>query len=205
MSLFSFIQKFIYSHNFSIKIRRLKRVIRSLWLNPLFGSCDKTVRFGTIGMLNSPDRIYIGKRTCFGDFVFLTAWCYYCSEFKIQTFSPVLIIGDNCNFGAFNHITCSNKIIIGNNVLTGKFVTISDNNHGEFVESQVDLAPIKRPITSKGEVIIGNNVWIGDKATILSGVHIGDGVVVAANSVVTRDVPLNCIVAGNPAKIIKRL
>ena len=58
---------------------------------------------------------------------------------------------------------------------------------------------------SKGEVEIGNNVWIGDKATILAGVVIGDNVIVAANSVVTKSVPSNTIVAGSPAKIIKQL
>ena len=60
-----------------------------------------------------------------------------------------------------------------------------------------------RPVVSKGSVIIGNNVWIGDKATILPNVTIGDGAVIAANSVVTKDVPAYSVVAGNPAKVIK--
>ena len=50
---------------------------------------------------------------------------------------------------------------------------------------------------------IGNNVWIGDKATILPDVTIGDGAVIAANSVVTKDVPAYNVVAGNPAKVVK--
>ena len=56
---------------------------------------------------------------------------------------------------------------------------------------------------SKGDVIIGKNVWIGDKVTILPNVKIGDGVVIGANSVVTKDIPPCSVVAGNPAKIIK--
>lgn len=52
---------------------------------------------------------------------------------------------------------------------------------------------------------IGNNVWIGDKSTILDGVHIGDNVIVGANSVVTHDIPSNSVAAGMPAKIIKQL
>ena len=63
--------------------------------------------------------------------------------------------------------------------------------------------PFERKIISKGPVIIGDNVWIGDKVTILSGVRIGNGVVVAANSVVTKDVPEYCVVAGNPARVIR--
>lgn len=60
-------------------------------------------------------------------------------------------------------------------------------------------------VTSKGPVIIGSNVWFGDKATILPNVTIGDGAVIAANSVVTKDVPAYSVVAGNPAKIIKQV
>ena len=58
--------------------------------------------------------------------------------------------------------------------------------------------------TSKGDVIIGNDVWIATGATILSGVTIGDGAVIATNSVVTKDVPPYTIVAGNPAKVVKK-
>jgi acetyltransferase-like isoleucine patch superfamily enzyme len=65
-------------------------------------------------------------------------------------------------------------------------------------------APIKRSLFSKGPVIIGDNVWIGDKATILPGVSIGNGAVIAANAVVTKDVPAYSVAAGNPARIIKQ-
>lgn len=54
-------------------------------------------------------------------------------------------------------------------------------------------------------VIIGDNVWIGGDATILPGVTIGDNVVIGAGSVVTKDIPSNVVIAGNPAKIIKTL
>ena len=54
-------------------------------------------------------------------------------------------------------------------------------------------------------VIIGNNVWLGDKVAVLSGVQIGDGVVVAANAVVTKDIPPYCLAAGVPAKVIKQI
>ncbi|HEY5233210.1 MAG TPA: CatB-related O-acetyltransferase [Verrucomicrobiae bacterium] len=56
---------------------------------------------------------------------------------------------------------------------------------------------------TKGDVIIGNDVWIGTGATILSGVHIGNGAVIAACSVVTKNVPSYGIVAGNPAKLVR--
>ncbi len=118
---------------------------------------------------------------------------------------PSIDIGCNVSIGAFNHITAINKIVIGNGVMTGKWVTITDNSHGTTDYESLSLQPTKRFMKSKGPVIIEENVWIGDKATILPNVHIGKGVVVAANSVVTKDVPPYCIVAGNPAKIIKEL
>jgi serine acetyltransferase len=55
----------------------------------------------------------------------------------------------------------------------------------------------------KGDIIIENDVWIGAKATIMSGVRIGNGAIVAAGSVVSKDVPPYAIVAGNPAKVVK--
>ena len=58
-------------------------------------------------------------------------------------------------------------------------------------------------VSKSDGVIIGNNVWIGEKATILPGVHIGDSVVIAANSVVTKDIPSFSVAEGVPAQIIK--
>lgn len=117
--------------------------------------------------------------------------------------NPKMIIGDNVSIGEYSHITCANHIKIGDGVLTGRFVLITDNSHGRSVSSDADMMPLKRNIFSKGEVIIGKNVWIGDKATVLPDVVIGDGAIIAANAVVTRDVPPYTVVAGCPAKVVK--
>ena len=122
----------------------------------------------------------------------------------VSNCEPKLSIGNNCSFGAYNHITCANRVTIGDSLLTGKWVTITDNSHGETDKVTLGMRPQKRPITSKGPVVIGNNVGIGDKATILPGVTIGDGAVIAANAVVTKDVPAYSVVGGNPAKVIKQ-
>ena len=84
-------------------------------------------------------------------------------------------------------------------------VIISDNSHGHIILEEKDIRPVDRPLCSKGEVVIGDNVWIGDKVAILQGVHIGDGAIIAANAVVTKDVPANSVAAGVPAKIIKEI
>lgn len=151
--------------------------------------------------------MHIGDGTSFGDGVYLTAWDkFHCIEDGKeieQHFNPCLTIGKNCHFGAHNHITCINRITIGDNLLTGKWITITDNSHGTTDIETLHTDPTKRSLYSKGPVVIGNDVWIGDKATILPGVTIGDGVVIAANAVVTKDVEPYTVVGGNPARIIK--
>ncbi len=88
-------------------------------------------------------------------------------------------------------------IEIGDNALIGQQVVIATLNH--------DLQPDKRGNMFPVPVKIGNNVWIGAKATILPGVTIGNGAVIAAGAVVTKDVPENTVVAGIPARIIKNI
>ena len=67
------------------------------------------------------------------------------------------------------------------------------------------IPPVKRNLYSKGNVVIENNVWIGERVCILSGVHIGEGAIIAANSIVTHDVPPYTLVGGIPAKVIKEI
>ncbi len=88
-------------------------------------------------------------------------------------------------------------IEIGDDVLIGQQVVIATLNH--------DLAPEKRGNMIPKPVKIGDKVWIGAHATILAGVTIGEGAVVAAGAVVTKDVPPRVVVAGVPAKIIKKI
>lgn len=123
------------------------------------------------------------------------------TDFKL----PQINIGNNCHFGIRNHITCINNITIGDNLLTGGYVLISDNAHGTADKNTLNIPPFDRPLVSKGGVTIGNNVWIGDKVSILAGVHIGDNAIIGANSVVTKDIPANSVAAGIPARIIKQL
>ncbi len=182
-------------------IKNKQTTLYSYWLSNQFKKCPASVRFNKIGLLRDTDCISIGERCLFHDFIYLTACKYYNGEH----FLPQLIIGNNCNFGAFNHITCINRIQIGDNCLTGKWVTISDNNHGKTDVKNLKIAPSQRKLYNKGPIVIGNNVWIGDKATILGGVTIGDGAIIAANSVVTKDVQSYCVVAGNPIRVLKKL
>lgn len=185
-----------YKFNILSKISEKWRVIKSQWIAGKMAEAGDGVFFKYVAQLHDPQYIRIGNNTSFGKDLYLTAWG---GQNK-----PMLTIGSNCTLGAYNHITCANRVTIGDSLLTGKWVTITDNSHGETDKDTLGMRPQKRPVTSKGPVIIGNNVWIGDKATILPGVTIGDGAVIAANAVVTKDVPPYSVVGGNPAKVIKR-
>lgn len=108
-------------------------------------------------------------------------------------------VGDN--FYANNNLTmldCS-VIDIGNNVLFGPNVTITTASHPLESKSRVE------GVEFAFSVKIGNNVWIGSNVVVLPGVTVGDDVVIAAGSVVNKDVPSSVVVGGIPAKVIKKI
>lgn len=144
--------------------------------------------------------ISIGKGTSIARNSVLTAW----DEREGNFFKPSIIIGNNCCLGECIHISSVEKVLIGDGVLTGRRVTIVDNDHGSFTHNELMLPPIQRPLSHK-EIVIGKNVWIGDKVTITKGVHIGDGAIIAANAVVTKDVPAYSLAGGIPARVIKKI
>jgi len=174
----------------------------------LFNACIRR-RFAAFGagsriyprpiLLKGEKYIHIGKDVTVGEQVQLTAWDQFCE----QRFAPTIVIGDGSSIGTGAHITAINRIEIGKNVLTGKYILITDNSHGDADAALLETAPDKRPLVSKGPVIIEDNVWIGEKASILPGVHVGRGAIIGAGAVVTKDVPAGHIALGVPAQIKK--
>jgi acetyltransferase-like isoleucine patch superfamily enzyme len=110
-----------------------------------------------------------------------------------------LVMGNNSNIGPYNYIGCSGKITIGDNVMLAPRVSIYAENH---VFDNPNIT-IKAQGVSKMEVVIEDDCWIAANAVILAGVTIGKGSVVAAGSVVNKDVPAFSVVAGVPARVIK--
>ena len=106
-------------------------------------------------------------------------------------------IGKNVFINSCCRFQDQGGIEIGDGSLIGHNTTIATLNH--------DFNPAKRQNLTPNAVKIGKNVWIGSDCTILPGVEIGDGAIVGAGSVVTKSVPENTIVAGNPAKVIRKL
>lgn len=178
-----------------------RRIYNSLYSAVLMRQLksDSYVHFQRPVDLVGAKYISIGDNSYFGHHLVLNAW----ESNYLDNQKPVLTIGSGCSFQSYNHVTCVNRVEIGNNVLTGRWVTICDNNHGDTRYDSVKLPPLERHMTSNGPIIIGDNVWIGDKVTILSGVKIGNNAIIGSNSVVTKDVPPFSVAAGIPAKVIK--
>lgn len=106
-------------------------------------------------------------------------------------------IGSKCYFNHNCSITSAQSIKIGNDCMFANNLVIIDHNH------KIKENTISNELISES-ICIGNNVWVGANVTILKGVHIGDGAIIAAGAVVTHDVEKKEIVAGVPAKYIRK-
>lgn len=111
--------------------------------------------------------------------------------------NAVIDIGNDCGFSAVTMLA-QQKIQLGNRVLCGANVVICDGDHHPLAaQSRAAGAP-----GSSAPVIIADDVWLGMNVVVLKGVHIGQGAVIAANALVTQDIPAGAIAAGIPAKVV---
>lgn len=109
-----------------------------------------------------------------------------------------ITLGKHVRINAGSVLVSHTSISVGDDCLIGEYVSIRDANHGTQAGSPMRVQP-----HSSDAIVIGNNVWIGRGAAILKGVSIGDGAVVAANSVVSRNVAPGTLVGGVPARLIR--
>lgn len=121
--------------------------------------------------------------------------------------NKALFIGENVQINDYVHITAMENVTIGNNVLMASKIYISDCTHGSYSgdnnDSSPKVSPSDRPLFSS-PVLIKDNVWLGESVSVLPGVTIGEGTIVGANSVVTKNLPDFVIAVGIPAKPIKK-
>ncbi len=141
--------------------------------------------------------IEIGEGTMIGAEVTLSAGILPGQD--LSAFSPVLRVGDRCVIGRGSHIVAHQSIVIGDDVYTGPYVYITDQNHS-YADPDV---PIGRQWPSNTAVSIGRGSWLGAGAIVLPGACIGRNVVVAAGAVVRGQVPDRCVVAGVPARVVR--
>ena len=194
----------IYSYRLSRFFRKCWNSVYTLWIGSFLGEMPLDSKIASPCGLSKEGskQIFIGHHSFIDSHCILGCWKgrgIGCEE------TPSIRIGDECTIGEYTQISACSKIVIGNGLLTGRYVYIGDNSHGGLSYEEASTPPNKRELISKGPITIGKNVWIGDKVTILGGVTIGDNVIVGANSVVTHDRPSNCVAAGSPAKVIKQL
>ena len=107
-------------------------------------------------------------------------------------------VGDRSGVGIDAKI--HGKVIIGKDVMMGPECIIYTKNHA-FADTTIPMN--KQGFSEEKPVIIGDDVWIGGRVTILPGVHVGNGAIIGAGAVVTKDVPAYAIVGGNPARVLK--
>ena len=192
------------------------------FLNKFFEAVRGFVRFGR-------SKVFVGKHCCFNHkrLISINDWLHIQHDVYIDALSHNGVqFGSHVSVGCFTRIECSGSlsylgegficgnhcglgtnafygaaggIKIGNNVIVGNFVSFHSENHN-FTNAEI---PIRLQGTSHSGIVIGDNCWIGAKATILDGVHIGNGCVVAAGAVVTKSFPDNVVIGGVPARIIK--
>jgi acetyltransferase-like isoleucine patch superfamily enzyme len=134
-----------------------------------------------------------GARIEFGRFVWLgDGTKVRCHEGRVEIGAKT-VMGQECTISAYQRVRIGEQCVIADRAM--------------FIDFDHGVVEVERPIRSQGiykrDVEVGSNVWIGYGACILRGVRVGDNSIVGTNSVVTRDVPANAVVAGIPARIIR--
>lgn len=179
------------------------RVRQRVFSKMIFGRWD--IGVCPDARLGGVQYIQIGEKFVAGRGLWLEAVTDY--PVAGQVFAPKLIIGDRVSLGEYVHIGCNHRIVIGDDVLMGSKIYITDHNHGVYSGEDADspfIPPGDRRLTEGESVEIGARCWIGEFVTILPGVTIGEGCIIGSHTTVTHDIPANSIAVGSPARVVKR-
>jgi acetyltransferase-like isoleucine patch superfamily enzyme len=149
--------------------------------------------------ITNPQFIAIGRMVVIRPHAWLYAITGY--EGAPNVFRPSIEIRDGCSIGRFCHITCSNRLVLEENVFLTEGVLITDSIHGY---EDVTKPIYSQPLISRGPIVVGSGTWISNGATVVGKVTIGRNCVIGANAFVNKDVPDYCVVVGIPGRIVRR-
>jgi acetyltransferase-like isoleucine patch superfamily enzyme len=186
--------------------------LRSLLYPTLLGASGARPAFGRGAVIRNPRRIFLGRRVMVDDYAVLDVrgvegQLTLSDHVSIGRFTTVaakggvISIGAGANIGSYCRVATQSKVVIGESVLVAAYCYIGPGNH-QSGDAATPL--IAREMENRGGVNIGAHAWIGAHSTILDGVTIGAGAIVGAHSLVREDVPPGAVVAGVPARIIRR-
>jgi len=200
---------------FFIIAKRIHQVLRGALLKVKLKSSSGIIFVGRGVKIHSPSRIIFGRSIILEDFVEINALSkegvIFGNNVTIKKNSIIectgvlrelgigLVVGDNVGIAQNAFIQVRGRVIIGSNIMFGPGVSIFSENHS-FSDSSKLLI---EQSTERIGVEIQDDVWVGANSTILDGCQIGKGSIIAAGSLVNKNVPNYAIVAGVPAKIIK--
>lgn len=191
----------VYSYKTHVKLNNYKNSVYSYWLKNFMKKSGEHLSIHRPSYFKGLEYMTFGENFSSGNNLRIECWDRY--EDKI--FLPQIIIGNNVIMNNNVHIGCINKIIIGDNVLFASNIYVTDHQHGYIDSRDLNIAPVRRSLSTRGPVIIEDNVWIGENVSIMPNVIIGKGSIIGANSVVTKNCPPNSIMAGVPAKVLRNL
>jgi acetyltransferase-like isoleucine patch superfamily enzyme len=159
-------------------------------------------QWGPRSRLEYPSKLMSPHLVSVGNHVYICADAWLNAKDDRGDGAPTLEIGSGSYIGRFVHINAWRQVKLEARVLVADRVFISDCGH-QFASADLPIADQPDPFL--GAVLLKTGCWIGTGAVILPGVTVGRNAVVAANSVVTADVPDRTVVGGAPARVIKRL
>jgi acetyltransferase-like isoleucine patch superfamily enzyme len=157
--------------------------------------------FGERSVVVPPSRVERPHLISIGSDVIVLEHAWFSVVDSVEGVTPSLVIGDRCRLGRFCEIACVGSVTFEPEVLTADRIFIGDTYHRY---EDPDTPVLDQPMAQPESVVIGRGSFLGVGAVVLRGVTVGEHAYIAAAAVVTQDVPPYTIVAGNPARAIKR-
>jgi acetyltransferase-like isoleucine patch superfamily enzyme len=183
----------------SLLFRGISWAARNIYNYPPIGIKN----IGSGSLILRPRRIDGASSVSIGHSTYINknSWINAIREYAGEEYSPQIIIGNHVHIGNYACITCISNVTIHDGCVLSEHVYIADSSHGF---NPNDGLIMKQRLVSKGKVLIGTSTFIGYRSCIMPGVTLGRNCIVGANSVVTKSFPDYSMIAGIPAKLIKK-